>query len=103
MPGDLVNTLHQDGPEPSDEDERQVNELLLAARPGGAGGRIKGVFDAPSFDALLAALDSLCKPLPEERRSLAERRSAAATGWPNCAADASTPVTCRSWVGYVRT
>ncbi len=71
---DLVNMLDQDGPEPTDPDERQVNELLLAARPGGAGGRIKGVLDAPSFEALLAALDALCKPVPEERRSLAERR-----------------------------
>ncbi len=71
---DLVNTLDQDGPEPGDHDEGQVNELLLAARPGGAGGRLTGVLDAPSFEALLAALDALCKPVPEERRSLAERR-----------------------------
>ncbi len=72
---DLITTLDQDGPEPDHGDERQVNELYLAAGPGGAGGRITGVFDAPSFDALRTALDSLCgPPTPEDQRSLAERR-----------------------------
>ena len=71
---DLINTLDQDGPEPDYRDERQVNELHLAARPGGAGGRITGVLDAPSFDALLTALDACAKPVPEDQRSLAERR-----------------------------
>ena len=59
---------------PSTAKSAQVNELHLAARPGGAGGAIKGVFDAPSFDALLTALDALSKPAAEDRRSLAERR-----------------------------
>ncbi len=72
---DLINALDQDGPEPDHGDDRQINELYLAAVPGGAGGRIKGVFDAPSFDALLAALDSFTgPPTPEDQRSLAERR-----------------------------
>jgi Domain of unknown function (DUF222) len=70
---DLINTLDQDGPEPRDADEGQVNELLLAAQPGG-GGRLTGVLDAPSFEALLAALDPFTTPQPEERRSLAQRR-----------------------------
>ena len=36
---DLITTLDQDGPEPDHGDEAQVNELYLATRPGGAGGR----------------------------------------------------------------
>ncbi len=71
---DLITTLDQDGPEPDHGDEAQVNELYLATRPGGAGGRITGVFDAPSFDALRHALDALAKPTAEDQRRLAERR-----------------------------
>jgi 5-methylcytosine-specific restriction protein A len=70
---DLITTLDQDGPEPDDE-QRQVNELLVAQRPGRAGGRITGVLDAPSFEALLTALDALTTPLPQDQRSLPQRR-----------------------------
>ncbi len=71
---DLITTLDQDGPEPDHGDGEQVNELYLATRPGGAGGRITGVLDAPSFDALRTALDTLSTPTAEDQRSLAERR-----------------------------
>jgi Domain of unknown function (DUF222) len=72
---DLVHALDQDGPEPDHGDqERQVNELHLAPLPGAAGGRIRATLDAQSFDAVLTTLDSLSKPLPEDQRSLAERR-----------------------------
>ena len=71
---DLITTLDQDGPEPDHGDEAQVNQLYLATRPGGAGGRITGVFDAPSFDALRTALDALSTPTAEDQRPLAERR-----------------------------
>jgi uncharacterized protein DUF222 len=71
----LIHTLDQDGPEPDHGgQDRQVNELHLAPLPGAAGGRITAVLDASSFDAVLTALDALAKPLPEDRRSLAQRR-----------------------------
>jgi 5-methylcytosine-specific restriction protein A len=72
---DLITTLDQDGPEPEDDEQRQVNERLVAQRPGRAGGRITGVLDAPSFEALLTALDGLCTPpTSEDQRSLPQRR-----------------------------
>ncbi len=98
---DLITTLDQDGPEPDHGDEEQVNELYLATRPGGAGGRITGVFDAPSFDALRTALDALCDSRPPKTSDPSP--NAAATDWPNCAANASTPATCPPSVGNAHT
>jgi 5-methylcytosine-specific restriction protein A len=72
---DLVNLLDQDGPEPRDDEDRQVNELYLLRTPGGAGGRIKGVLDAPTFDAVLTTVEAMAPLVPQDQRTLAQRRA----------------------------
>lgn len=72
---DLVTLLDQDGPEPDEQTPPQVNELSLTRTPSGGGGRIKGRLDAPTFDAVATALGALCKPSPEDLRTLPERQA----------------------------
>jgi 5-methylcytosine-specific restriction protein A len=73
---DLVNLLDQDGPQPhDDQDPQPVNELYLLRTPGGAGGRITGVLDAPIFDAVLTTIEALAPLVPADQRSLAQRRA----------------------------
>ena len=73
---DLITLLDQDGPEPDDREPPQLNELHLTRNPAGAGGRIKGQLDAPSFDALATALSALTRPATAgDTRSLGERQA----------------------------
>jgi len=73
---DLITLLDQDGPEPDDRELPQLNELHLTRNPAGAGGRIKGVLDAPTFDALATALSALTRPTTAgDTRSLGERQA----------------------------
>ena len=72
---DLISTLDQDGAEPDDRELPQLNELHLTRNPAGAGGRIKGVLDAPTFDALATALGALTRPTSGDTRSLGERQA----------------------------
>lgn len=59
---DLINALDQDGSGPEDPDPAQPNELHLMPTPALGGGRIRGVLDAPTFDAVATALDALSTP-----------------------------------------
>lgn len=72
---DLVNALDQDGAVPDEREPAQVNELHLTRNPAGGGGRIKAQLDAPTFDAVATALDTLSKPAAEDGRGLGERQA----------------------------
>ena len=71
----LIAALDQDGPAPDEHEPPQLNELHLAATPTLGGGRIKGVLDAPTFDAVATALDALTAPTPDDQRTLAQRHA----------------------------
>ena len=71
----LIAALDQDGPAPDKHEPPQLNELHLAATPTMGGGRIKGVLDAPTFDAVASALDALTAPTPDDDRTLAQRHA----------------------------
>ncbi|MGH3803505.1 MAG: DUF222 domain-containing protein, partial [Pseudonocardiaceae bacterium] len=76
----LIELLDQDGPEPDDREPAQVNELHLTRTPthlgAGAGGRIKGVLDAVTFDALTTALGALTRtPTTGDTRTVGERQA----------------------------
>jgi 5-methylcytosine-specific restriction protein A len=51
-----------------------VNELYLLRTPGGAVGRITGVLDAATFDAVLSTVEAMA-PVVADQRSLAQRRA----------------------------
>jgi len=77
---DLITALDQDGPEPSENDPPQPNELFLTRIPATGGGRIRGSLDAPTFDAIATALDALCAPSAQptgETTSLGQRQAEA--------------------------
>jgi 5-methylcytosine-specific restriction protein A len=72
---ELIDTLDQDGAEPDGRELPQLNELHLTRNPAGAGGRIKGQLDAPTFDALCSALGALSRPTGGDLRSMGERHA----------------------------
>jgi 5-methylcytosine-specific restriction protein A len=72
---ELIDTLDQDGAEPDDQELPQLNELHFSRNAAGAGGRIKGVLDAPTFDALATALSALTRPTTGDLRSVGERQA----------------------------
>ncbi|MCW2631854.1 MAG: endonuclease [Pseudonocardia sp.] len=72
---ELIDTVDQDGAEPDDRELPQLNELHLTRNPAGAGGRIKGVLDASTFDALATALSALSRPTTGDLRSVGERHA----------------------------
>lgn len=61
----LISALDQDGHEPDEYDRPQPNELHLTRTRATGGGRIRGVLDAPTFDAVATALDALSSPSTE--------------------------------------
>jgi 5-methylcytosine-specific restriction protein A len=72
---ELIGLLDQDGAEPDDRELPQLNELHLTRDRTGAGGRIKGQLDAPTFDALTTALSALSRPTTGDLRSVGERNA----------------------------
>ncbi|MGH3799576.1 MAG: DUF222 domain-containing protein [Pseudonocardiaceae bacterium] len=73
---DLIDTLDQDGAEPDDRDQVQLNELHLSRNAAGSGGRIKGTLDPATFDALATAVDALSpRTTAEDHRTLGERQA----------------------------
>lgn len=74
----LIRTLDQDGAAPDDDPEpRQPNELHVSPSRAG-GGRLRGILDALTYDALMTALGGIVKPPKrgdDDPRTLAERRA----------------------------
>jgi hypothetical protein len=60
---DLINRLDQDGPEPENDPDSAVNELVLRRNRDGQGGRIEGRFDdARIFDSIATLIDAMASP-----------------------------------------
>lgn len=75
----LVERLDQDGPEPDDRPDPDINELRLTRHRNRPGGRLNGRFDdAAMFDAIAAVLDTHAAPrTADETRDPAERAAEA--------------------------
>ena len=75
----LVDALDQDGPEPDDRPEPQINELRLVRHRNRPGGRLTGRFDdAAMFDAIATVLDAKSAPAgADEVREPAQRQAEA--------------------------
>ncbi len=73
----LIEALDDDGPEPDDRPEPQINELRLTRHQHRPGGRIRGRFDdAEMFDRVAAALDTHGRPRDaDDTRTPPERQA----------------------------
>lgn len=76
---ELVEKLDQDGPEPDDRPEPEINELRLVRHRNRPGGKITGRFDdAAMFDTIATVIDAKSKPTSsEETREPAQRQAEA--------------------------
>ncbi|WP_232663175.1 HNH endonuclease signature motif containing protein [Pseudonocardia sp. TRM90224] len=76
---DVVRGLDQDGPEPEDRPEAEVNELTITPHPDRPGGVIKGRFDNPVLFATIATLiDAKSKPAGADDQRGSKQRQAEA-------------------------
>lgn len=75
----LIEALDQDGPEPDERPDPEVNELRLVRHRDRSGGRLTGRFDdATMFDAIATVLDATAAPrTADETREPAERAAEA--------------------------
>ncbi|WP_232667391.1 DUF222 domain-containing protein, partial [Pseudonocardia sp. TRM90224] len=75
----VVRSFDQDGPDPDDGPESEVNELTITRHPDRPGGTIKGRFDNPVLFATIATLiDAKSKPTTsDDQRSMGQRQAAA--------------------------
>lgn len=76
---ELIEKLDQDGPEPDDRPEPEVNELRLVRHPDRPGGKITGRFDdAAMFDTIATVIDAKSRPASsDETREPAQRQAEA--------------------------
>ena len=75
----LIERLDEDGPEPDDRPEPQINELRLTRHRDRPGGRITGRFDnAEMFEAVATVVDAKSSPADaDDQRSAPERQAEA--------------------------
>ncbi|MDN5913798.1 MAG: HNH endonuclease [Pseudonocardia sp.] len=76
---ELIEKLDQDGPEPDDRPEPEINELRLVRHRNRPGGKITGRFDdAAMFDTIATVIDAKSKPASsDETREPAQRQAEA--------------------------
>ncbi len=76
---ELVRRMDQDGPEPDDGPESEVNELTITPHPDRSGGTIKGRFDnAVLFATIATLIDAKSKPAgADDQRSSKQRQAEA--------------------------
>ncbi|MEJ3658349.1 DUF222 domain-containing protein [Actinomycetes bacterium KLBMP 9759] len=76
---DLVRRLDQDGPEPDDRPDSEVNELTITPHPDRSGGVIKGRFDnAVLFATIATLIDAKSKPTGADDQRGSKQRQAEA-------------------------
>ncbi|MDQ4116838.1 MAG: HNH endonuclease [Actinomycetota bacterium] len=75
----LIERLDQDGPEPDDRPDPEINELRLTRHRNRPGGKLTGRFDdAAMFDAIAAVVDAKAAPRSgDETREPAQRAAEA--------------------------
>ncbi|WP_232667343.1 HNH endonuclease [Pseudonocardia sp. TRM90224] len=75
----VVRSFDQDGPEPDDGPESEINELTITRHPDRPGGTIKGRFDnAVLFATIATLIDAKSKPTTaDDQRSTGQRQAEA--------------------------
>jgi Domain of unknown function (DUF222) len=73
---EIVELLDQDGPEPDDRPQPQVNELRITRLSGGGGRIVARIEDPVRFETFLAVVDSISAPrTADDARTTAERQA----------------------------